>query len=192
MNSTNKIATKLRGYFSKTKKDIEIIAGKRKPLRIREDIYSPVPDIAVGPFAVGEKRYEDEYDRLAEFSRSFVEKCVEKFKNNMQEQKVSLSVPDFEVFHGSGAFNRNARCFIAIEVEGKSTTLKHVLGSVINAVGFGRVALLVAPNEERLRRFLRALMYLNFLKAVEKPSLQFENALVLYEKQLIDILDSLE
>jgi hypothetical protein len=149
---------------------------------------SPDLDVSVGPFAtrVGERR-EGEYDAMAKKSRRFIERIIREHERNIEKWRL-LRSPAFKSFVGPGAINWNARCFIAVEIE-NTGSLKHLLGSTINAVALGRVGLLVGFREERVRRFLRCLQYLSSLRLVGKPNIGYQNGLVLSREQFVEILE---
>lgn len=182
----NFVKNKFESYFN-----VDVLVGRNSAFRIGRDIYSPEPDIAVGPFAVGTRQYEDEYDRMTESFKDFIEKCINYHNNNLRHYRTGLQRPDFSLFGGSSAVNRNARCFISVEIEKSPPTKKHLLGSAINAVALGRVGLLVGFSDKKVEDFLRCLKYLGFLKSVNKPSINFNNGLVLSKNQFVEILDNL-
>lgn len=186
---------KFEKYFRKFKASEVFCGGKgKKGFRLGREIYSPEPDIRVGPFAQREnERYEEEHDKMAEYSKDFIENCI---KNHIENSKDSnLPQPRFELFHGYEAVNRNARCFIAVEIETFPwPSRKHVLGSAINAVALGRIGLLIGFDNDSFEMFLRVLKYLHFLESVrpQKPSINFRNGLILSKEQFIEILNNLK
>ena len=177
---------KFEAYFNK-----EVITGKTSKFPIGSGTYSPEPDVAVGPLAIGDEQYGNVYDDMARSSVDFIEKCIEAYMENLRKHNFDLGeIPRFNFFC-DGAINRNARCFIAVEIENSPSGLKHVLGSTINAVALGRMGLLVGFSEEIVIKFLKCLKYLNFLKSVKKPGIEFKNGLVLSKEQFIDILENI-
>ena len=180
--------------FAKERFDIyfneEVITGRSAKFSIGNDIYSPEPDVAVGPFAKTRK-YIDRYSCMAEKSIDFIEMCIIFHESNLKEHHILLGgLPCFENFYNDGV-NWNARCFVAVEIENKPPTIKHVLGSTLNAIALGRVGLLVGFSEDTVRKFLRCLKYLDFLKSVRKSNIEFKNGLVLSKDQFIDILKNI-
>jgi len=150
--------------------------------------YSPKVDIAVGPFAV-ERGYENEYDLMVDSFRRLVDTWIDMFRRNWQSVigdrywSVSPYSPSgYRDFIEQSA-NRNARCFIAIEVENKNST-KHLLGSIINAGALGRVGILVAWREEVLRAAIRIREYFNFLQEAKKRTFNMSDVIVLSRNQL--------
>jgi hypothetical protein len=150
--------------------------------------YSPKVDIAVGPFAV-ERGYENEYDLMVNSFRRLVDTWIDMFRQNWQSViggrywSVSPYSPSgYRDFIEQSA-NRNARCFIAIEVENKNSR-KHLLGSIINAGALGRVGILVAWREEVLRAAIRIREYFDLLQEAEKRTFNMSDVIVLSRNQL--------
>lgn len=171
--------------------EVNVITGKTYIFPIGRDTYSPEPDVAVGPFAIEGEKYGNTYDEMAKSSKNFIEKCIEAHIINLRKHEIDLGeLPQFNFFCDR-AINWNARCFVAVEVENKPPSRKHLLGSTINAVALGRVGLLIGFSEEVVVKFLRCLKYLNFLKSVKKSSIEFKNGLVLSKDQFIEILEGI-
>ena len=151
-------------------------------------IYSPKVDIAIGPFAI-EKRYEDEYDQMVNSYHSLIDSWIDMFRQNWQSViggrywRVSPYSPSAYSDFIEHSANRNARCFIAIEVENKNSR-KHLLGSIINAGALGRVGILVAWREEVLRAAIRIREYFDFLQEAEKRTFNMSDVIVLSRNQL--------
>jgi len=151
-------------------------------------IYSPKVDIAVGPFAI-KRRYEDEYDRMVKSYHRVLDTWIDMFRQNWQSVigdrywRVPLHSPsgcrDF-IEHSA---NRNARCFIAIEIENENSR-KHLMGSIINAGALGRLGILVAWQEKVLRAAIRMRAYFDFLQEAEKRTFNMNNVIVLSRNQL--------
>lgn len=176
-----------QGYEFEVKAPWPAFCGQRRR------IYSPQVDIAVGPFAI-EKRYEDEYDRMVNSYHWLIDTWIDMFRQNWQHViagrywRVSPDSPSgYRDFIEPGA-NRNARCFIAIEVENRNSR-KHLLGSIINAGALGRVGILVAWQEEVLRAAIRMREYFDFLQEAEKRAFNMSDVIVLSSNQLADSLD---
>ena len=160
-------------------------------------IYSPKVDIAVGPFAI-ERRYEDEYDRMVNSYHRLIDTWIDMFRQNWQSviggrywrvspHSPSVTPSGYRDFIEHGA-NRNARCFIAIEVENEKSR-KHLMGSIINAGALGRVGILVAWQEKVLRAAIRMREYFDFLQEAEKRTFNMSDVIVLSRNQLADSLD---
>lgn len=150
-------------------------------LGVGRDIYAPRIDIAVGPFAIERRRFEEQYTELLLETRPFIESLIERHNQNIDaaEQRASFDTIAF--------FNLNARCFLCIEIE-DSGSRKHCLGNLVNASALGRIGLLIARSEEMLRTFVRQRVYLRFLADVEKNSFRTDNTLVLSAQQFDECL----
>lgn len=161
--------------------------------RVGRRIYSPAVDIAVGPFATENRRYIDDYDRMVESFAPLLDKWVDMFRENWQRcieayywtSLLNLALGHEDFVHGS---NRNARCFLAIEVENKNSR-KHLMGSIINAGALGRVGIVVAWQEEVLRAALRMKAYFDFLREAEKRTFDISGVLILTKDQLAASLE---
>jgi hypothetical protein len=145
------------------------------------NMYWPVVDIAVGPFAMRE-RLGYRYTELMSDTRTFVERLMEFHNRNVEELGERM---DFETLLG---FNENARCLFCIEIE-ESGSRKHCLGNLVNASALGRIGLLVARNRRTLNIFVRERAYLKFLEDVGKNTFKTANALVVTEEQFDQWLD---
>jgi hypothetical protein len=150
-------------------------------LGVGRDMYAPRIDIAVGPFAIERRRFEERYTELLLETKPFIESLIECHNQNLDatEQRAS--------FDTIGFFNLNARCLLCIEIE-DSGSRKHCLGNLVNASSLGRIGLLIARSEEILRTFVRQRVYLRFLADVEKNSFRTDNALVLSAEQFDECL----
>ena len=155
--------------------------------------YSPKVDIAVGPFAI-EKSYEDEYDRMVYSYHRLIDTWIDMFRQNWRRVigGTSWRVPPhspsgYRDFIGHSA-NRNARCFIAIEVENENSR-KHLMGSIINAGALGRVGILVAWQEKVLRAAIRMREYFDLLQEAEKRTFNMSDVVVLSRNQFAASLD---
>jgi len=160
--------------------------------------YSPVVDIAVGPFAIGDQRYEEEYDTMVNKFNQLIDSWVSIFKQDWQDYIVqhnyfrvspASSTPlGYQDFIGPTA-NRNARCFIAIEVENESSK-KHLMGSIVNAGALGRVGILIAWQEKVLRAAIRMREYFDLLKQAGKRTFNMSSVIILNQEQFADCLDN--
>ena len=148
------------------------------------NMYSPRVDIAVGPFAVRELRFENDYDILMENSRRFIQKLISYHLQNVRsingyEPLLSFSELKFK--------NINARCLLIIEIENK-VSRKHLMGGAINAAALGRIGIAVAWTEDKLRAFIKLMNYLHFLGSVGKNTFDTGNLLILNRHQLLQAI----
>jgi len=158
-------------------------------------LYSPSVDIAVGPFATT-RRYEAEYTKLINASRTLVNSLLTNFRSNynniFSNRETANDLPSLQNFT-SNASNKNARCLFAIEIE-KSGSRKHRLGDIVNAAALGRMGILVAWDEKVLQSFFRIFKYFKFLGTAGKPTLAphrrgvAKNVIILTKTQLETIL----
>ena len=146
----------------------------------RRDMYWPVVDVAVGPFAIHE-RYGARYTELMNQTRPFIESLIEVHNGNVED------LNDRTDFGSLVQFNENARCLFCIEIE-ESGSRKHCLGNLVNASALGRIGILVARTDDVLRTFVRQRAYFQFLAGVEKNTFRTTNALLLSERQFDDCL----
>jgi len=154
--------------------------------------YSPEVDIAVGPFAIRSgNRLIKEFDDLVQTSEDLIDSYVhhsEENRSRFRWLRLGRLPKNHNSFLSNNASNANARCFMAIEIESKYTSLKHKLGSAINASALGRVGILVALDERVLGAFFRLSAYLDFLDEVKKPSFNTNNTIIVTKEQFNDTL----
>jgi hypothetical protein len=147
--------------------------------------YSPRIDIAVGPFAYGEVRCIEEYNKLSESSNQFIDSLLSQFKENSKRFPFSKYIPnDYKELNG---INKNPRCFLAIEIE-RTGSRKHRLGDIVNARSLGRIGLIIAWNDRVLKSFLAITEYLQFLKEKGKPAYETRNLIIVTKEQFSSIL----
>lgn len=149
--------------------------------------YSPVTDIAVGPYAI-EEGLILRYDELEASVHELINELRTCYRENWDRYRelypTIVAYPPTE-FMG----NENARCFIAVEVESKSTTGKHKLGSIVNAAALGRIGIIVGLDDDIVRALIRILGYLKFLASVRKPTFNANNTFIISETQMLRILE---
>jgi len=149
--------------------------------------YSPVADIAVGPFATQQRlisRYDDLEQRVPELIND-LKSCFRENYNQYGGHFSGTPTYPFTEFEG----NENARCFISIEIESKSPTRKHKMGSIVNAAALGRIAIVIGLDEYSVKVLIRILGYLKFLASVNKPTFKANNAFILSKEQILRILE---
>lgn len=146
------------------------------------NIYSPVIDVAVGPFAT-DRQYIDVYDELMDENKSFIESLIELHNNNLRAFSDELPKTFFDVIRGK---NRNSRCFMAVEIENK-VSRKHLMGGAVNASAMGRIGVLVPWTDEKFRAMVKLIGYFRFLTENEKNTFDTTNILVIKKDQLIEL-----
>jgi len=136
-------------------------------------LYCPQIDFAVGPFNIdGELGINNERITL-EFNRhlDFLNQVTEISQHNGRE-----IVP-----------NNNPRCFLAIEVE-RSGSMKHRLGSIVNASAIGKIGLLIVADEKNYNKLTRIKNYLDFLQLAGKTNSSPKNVLIVRRDEFINLL----
>lgn len=113
--------------------------------------YAPEIDLAVGPFAVLHS-CEEEYDRMAELHAELLRALLRAFQANLRNHGSSFRSPRLGDLC---SHNMNSRCFMALEIEKGNPAAKYLMGSMVNAVSLGRVGVVVAWDQHRLRGLLR-------------------------------------
>ena len=127
-------------------------------------IYSPRLDVAVGPFAY-QTQYPERYNSLALSHRDFLNDLI-----NIHNDNFFRFTPDLHRrYEDAIERNRNARCFLAVEIE-NAVSRKHLMGGALNASAMGRIGLLVAWDDEKFRAMQRLLGYFHFLNFVKIPA----------------------
>ena len=188
-------ASHLERIIKKKGYNPEIKTSWRAFAEYGRSMYSPISDIAVGPFAIHDRRYEEKYDEMVNAFAQLIGSWISGFKENWQRYYVTnrryWRVPPgspsvHEDFVGYSA-NRNARCFITVEIENR-TTRKHLMGSIVNAGALGRVGILIAWKDEVLRAAIRMREYFDFLQQAKKRTFNMSSVIVLSKDQFIDCL----
>jgi len=116
------------------------------------NLYVPRIDYAIRPFNISSnpKQMTEDLRRI--------------YKSFLNHENLFSSMIEYaeypENFNHNFEFNENPRCFVAIEVENK-TTRKHRLGSIVNASAMGKVAIMVAKTSNVMKSFEKLLKYLN-------------------------------
>jgi len=145
-------------------------------------VYSPRLDIAIGPFAIGNEIYAGEYDRLTGLASPLLEALYERSLDNFARFDGNNDPVHFGEVVGR---NYNARCFLAIEIENKSSR-KHLMGGAINAAALGRVGIAIGWNVGMVKAFVKLRAYLMYLSRVGKNTFDPYNLLVLSREQFTD------
>jgi hypothetical protein len=176
----------LQEIFPQEVRDKPIIIKREwKPFIKRNypDMSSPIIDIAVGPFAT-EERLIREYDELLgiDFIKILIDIACAFHFQNLDRFGIPKNLVGLDDFNGNNFTNTNARCFFAIEIEGRKDR-KVVLSDIFNTSAMGRIGIIVANSNDVLRIFLRLLYYFWFLKRVGKPSLVSSNVIILSKEQ---------
>ncbi len=161
--------------------------------RMYPSMSSPKIDVAVGPYAIDEI-LEERYTTLQSNERIkyFLKHAREMHLQNLREGGVPQDMVRTEDFDRSNITNpnitnRNARCFIAVEIEGREDR-KVVLADIVNTSAMGRVGIIVARTNKVLRIFTGLLHYNWYLGQVGKPHYTSSNVLLLSSEQFDQLL----
>ena len=149
--------------------------------------YTPITDIAIGPFATEERlisRYNDLELSVPELIGE-LKSCFRENWDRYREHYPAIVAYPFTDFVG----NENGRCFIAVEIESKSTSRKHKMGSIVNASALGRIGIVVGLDDNTVSALIRILGYLKFLASVEKPTFKADNTFIVTTAQIMRILE---
>jgi hypothetical protein len=147
--------------------------------------YSPRVDLAIGPFScTGGKSLAEEYQDYYEISRGLIDKFGFWHERNCDTHNLELPKP--HAIEG-----RNARCFLAIEIE-RSGSRKHRLGDILNAAALGCMGIIIAWDESIARSFMRILKYFNFLSEVRKSNINADNLFVVTREQALSVFKANE
>jgi len=183
----SRLESELRDYLRRKGVHEHVVRGWYPFKGQHASFYSPVTDIAVGPFATQERLIRD-YNNLEHRIPDLLNSLKSCFRDNYHKHgghfPGSPTYP-FTEFEG----NENARCFIAIEIESKNPTRKHKMGSIINAASLGRIGIVVGLDEYTERVLIRILGYLKFLASVGKPTFRAGNTFIVDKEQFLRILD---
>lgn len=147
-------------------------------------MYRPVIDVAVGPFAT-HRRHVGDYDRMIGEYEGFFSEILSAHARNLRRFRSEYGAQTLgDLYRG----NPNARCFLAIEIEKGNPDLKYLMGSMINASALGRVGILVAWDQCRLRGMLRVRENFLYLSELGKNTFDTTNLIFLEKDQLTDAL----
>lgn len=141
----------------------------------RQIQYTPLVDVAVGPFMINYVTPEEKekFEEVNEANRALLE----------------LIIREGETFDNF-RFNENPRCLIAIEIE-TSGSKKHLVGDITNASILGKIGLIVPTNDKNYKSFKRIMEYLDFAQRNDKVSKNlFKNIVLIKSKNLIELLKS--
>jgi len=153
-------------------------SGNGNTVRFGRGIYSPQPDISVGPYSLEEGiDLNEEYISLYQQHKNFFDLCEKSHIENC----IAVTNSYFAKF--DVGYNTNPRCFIAIEIE-RSGSSKHLLGDLVNAASLGKIGIVIAWNDEVLRKFMRILEYFAFLKETKRLPFASTNLLLMTSDQI--------
>ena len=162
----------------------EEVRTRRHDRPSRSRMYRPVIDVAVGPFAT-HRRHVRDYDRMVGEYERFFSNILSAHACNLGHFGSEYRAQSLDDLYRG---NPNARCFLAIEIEKGNPDLKYLMGSMINASALGRVGILVAWDQCRLRSLLRVRENFLYLSELGKNTFDTTNLIFLGRDQLMDAL----
>lgn len=132
----------------------------QKSMKIEEGFYSPRLDIGVGPYAFQPGNLNSLYSTLLKKRNT-----CNLIKNIAEKGFYLLKTINEGFIENSDCINQNdnARCFLAIEIENK-TTRKHFMGSSLNASMMGKIGIVIcegesARNLEKLFGYIKEMIH---------------------------------
>lgn len=148
---------------------------KQKHMQLEKGLYSPISDIAVGPFAFTGFRFADwdyvGYMKLLELD------CIKRFIKAVKKKGKVL--PGYHIY-----FNPNPRSLISFEIE-NTNDYKHNLGSMSNCSIMGKVGIYIDYDKKRLDIFY------NYLRKMikRKKTRMFQNVIFITKNNFDNILN---
>jgi hypothetical protein len=148
-----------------------------------KEVYGPRLDIAVGPFN-GMVELDTPLDNTA---------CM---KNHPLTRRIVEEIAwDDEDF--DKCWNDFSRCYMAIEIElgrnnGSSNSLKHILGSLINATVSGSIGIMITDSNTD-KKVGRLYWYLHRLRDLERLQINtIDNLIIIDKERFMDILSEIK
>lgn len=138
-------------------------------------LYVPRLDYAVGPFNITNE-VDDNLRRINDVCNEY--RGLIEILKNADNNNVYFDI----------SYNENPRCFLAIELENK-TTRKHRIGSMLNASAIGKIAIILAADEKVFNSLIKIREYLYYLHRVKKVNLILRNLLLLKKGDFINLLN---
>jgi len=125
----------------------------------------PRLDVAAGPFNIDLKRGPN---------AERINSTYNKQKNLLKQLRSSAA------YCGTNLdSNANPRCFLAIEIEGRSGTRKQRLGSILNASAIGKIGIAVGWDAEVTDSLRKIQQYLDFLWDRQKTAWRPQNVIIM-------------
>jgi hypothetical protein len=176
----------VKEYQKELKSDLEKIFHDvsmewRSEIGIKK--YSPRPDITIGPYAIEESSNINEEcnDKIDNGLNSFFINLIKQHKSNIEE-----SYTDYDLGKLKNS-NQNPRCLIAIEIE-NTTGNKHIFGSILNAISLGKIGIMIAFEDKKLKSLCSIRNYILFLSKNNKKSIDISNLIILSRTQFDGII----
>jgi hypothetical protein len=170
------IVNALKQLFGENNVKPEWDVAKNSSDALTRNLYCPRVDIAVGPFNI---------DRNIELNNHLISEAYEDHLNLIEAIKARSDIQ-----YRALEANQNPRCFIAIEIEHR-TSRKHRLGSMVNASAMGKVGIIAATSPDVFDSITKIRRYLEFLEAVGKSRYNPRNVMIVLAEDLLTVLEQM-
>ena len=162
LDSDDEILKELKRVFGEENVVKEWDVAKESKDAYTREIYCPRIDYAIKPLNI---------DENVNRNKELIKRAYKKYENLLRK------LLNDETRFKKISLNENPRCFLAVEVEGK-TSRKHRLGSLINASVLGGIGIIVALDENVLQSFTKISKYLKYLYEHQKIRCIQENIII--------------
>jgi len=179
------ITTKLQKLFSTEEVKMEWSIFNES--EDRKSKYCPRVDVVVGPLAMNGS-FEFRYNDMATTYRFFIIPLLKYYQLNIEKYADPRLPYENPTENDMTRRNLNARCFMAIEIEHR-VSRKHLIGSILNSSSLGRVGIIIAWSDEKLKAFIKLRNYLGFLKDRGKNTFEIPNVLIVSKDQFMEALN---
>jgi hypothetical protein len=173
VSNSDEMFARLKRLFGNENVTREWDVAKNSKDAYTRELYCPRVDFAVGPFNI---------DANIDYNNTLIEEAYRKHGKLLELLKSRSDSEDKALKP-----NENPRCFLAIEVEDKSSR-KHRLGSIVNASALGKIGIIVASNERVFESLVKIRKYLEFLEKVRKTRNAPENVLIITRENFLKSL----
>lgn len=170
----DEIVTRLKQIFGDSEVKPEWDVAKDSEDAYTRKLYCPRIDVAVGPFNI---------DRNIFFNNRRITEAYERHRTLIKRMKSVSDVPNQNM-----VLNENPRCFLAIEIENRSSR-KHRLGSMVNASAMGKIGIILAANSSAFKSIVKIREYLKFVESVGKAKYNPRNLIIVLVDDFLDILE---
>jgi len=173
VSSDDEIFAQLKQLFGHENVIPEWDVAKNSEDECTREQYCPRVDFAVGPFNI---------DTNINHNNMLIERAYRRRRRLLELLKSQSNSEDKDLEP-----NENPRCFLAIEVENKSSR-KHRLGSIVNASALGKIGIIVASNERVFESLVKIGKYLEFLERARKTRSAPKNVIIVTRESLLKSL----
>lgn len=171
-NLQDGIFSELKRVFGNSNVKREWDVAKNSGDAYTRELYCPRIDYAVGPFNIDAGIHQSD-------------KSINGYYHLYRDFLMGLHLRSG--IHGALEPNHNPRCFLAVELENK-TSKKHRIGSLINASAMGKIGIIVASDSKVFQSYVKIKRYLEFLEGVGKIQIAPRNVIMLTEADFVEAL----